>query len=117
GAGSHGRYLDVIMTEELDNTRALQLVILHHEQALRMRRGKTLDALEGSLDAVRGHGLHHVCERTMRQPVLTFLLERDDLHRDMPRQRIELQVVEDGPAQHVGQEDIERNRRGKILTG
>ena len=51
----------------------------------------------------------------MRQSVLPLFLDRQHLHRDVPRGRIELQVVEHGPAEHVRQEDIERDRRRQVL--
>ena len=53
----------------------------------------------------------------MRQPVLPLLLDREHLHRDVARRRIELEVVEHGPAQHVRQEDVERDRRRQVLLG
>ena len=49
--------------------------------------------------------------------MLAFFLDRDDLHRDVPRDRIELEVVQHGPAQHVGQEDVQRDGRGPELAG
>ncbi len=45
----------------------------------------------------------------MRQAVLTLLFQRDDLHRDVPRGRIELELIEHRPAQHVRQEDVQRD--------
>ena len=47
----------------------------------------------------------------MRQAVLALFFQRDDLHRDVPRRRVELELVEHRPAEHVGQEDIERDGR------
>ena len=41
----------------------------------------------------------------------------DDLHRDVARGRVELELVEHRPAEHVGQEDIERDGRGVELPG
>src|SRR5215468_1257650 len=42
--------------------------------------------------------------------MLAILVERDDLHRDMTRKRIELELAQHRPSEHVGQEDVERNR-------
>ena len=43
--------------------------------------------------------------------MLAVFVERDDLHRNVPRQRVVLQLAQHGPAQHVRQEDVERHRR------
>ena len=49
----------------------------------------------------------------MREAVLAFFFHGDDLHRNVARGRVELELVEHRPAEHVGQEDIERDgRRG-----
>ena len=47
--------------------------------------------------------------------MLSLLLHRDDLHGDVARDRIELELVQDRPAEHVRQEDIERDRGGPDL--
>ena len=43
--------------------------------------------------------------------MLAVFVERDDLDRNVPRQRIVLELAQHGPAQHVRQEHVERNRR------
>ena len=52
----------------------------------------------------------------MGQAVLALVFERDDLHRNVPRGRVELEVVEHRPAEHVGQEDVQRDG-GRDGTG
>ncbi len=49
--------------------------------------------------------------------MLAVLIERDDLHRDVPGGGILLQLAQHGPAQHVGQEHIERDSGRLILAG
>ena len=56
-------------------------------------------------------------EGAARQAVLAVLVQRDDLHRDVPRRRVLLQLAEHRPAQHVGQEHVERDRRRPVLAG
>ena len=53
----------------------------------------------------------------MRETMLSLLLQGHDLHWDMPRSWVELQLVEDGPSEHIGQENIKRDCRGTILPG
>ena len=45
----------------------------------------------------------------MRQTVLAFFFDGNDLHRDMPRRRIQFQIVQNRPAKHVRQENIQRD--------
>ena len=47
-----------------------------------------------------------------RQAMMPVFIERQHLHRNVARSRVLFQVIENGPAQHVGQEDVERNRSG-----
>ncbi len=47
--------------------------------------------------------------------MLPVLVERDDLHRDVPGQRVLLELAQHRPAQHVGQEHVERNRGRLVL--
>ena len=51
------------------------------------------------------------------EAALPVLLDRDDVHRDVPGGRVVLQPVEDGPAVRVGQPEIEGDRGGLILPG
>ena len=53
----------------------------------------------------------------MRKTVLSFFLDRDHLHRDVPGGGIELEIVQDRPAQHVGKEHVERDRGRLVLSG
>ena len=64
-----------------------------------------------------GRRLHQVGERAVREAVLPLLLDGEHLHRDVARARVELEVVEHRPAEHVRQEDVERDRRRQVLAG
>ena len=68
--------LDVVVPQQLDDRCALDVVVLDHQQPLRVRRDVSLDAVEraprgpsvvGRLDEVR--------ERAVRQAVLALLLD------------------------------------------
>ena len=85
----------------------------------RLRRGcaKSLICASASRDAFARRRLGHEGERAARQPVLAVLVERDDLHRDVAGQRVLLELAEHVPAQHVGQEHVERHRGRLILLG
>ena len=49
--------------------------------------------------------------------MLAVFVERDDLDRNVPGQRIVLELAQHGPAEHVRQEDVERNRGRLELLG
>ena len=49
--------------------------------------------------------------------MLAILVQRDDLDRDVTRQRIVLQLAQHGPAEHVRQEHVERDRGRLELLG
>ena len=49
--------------------------------------------------------------------MMAVLVQGKHLHWNVPSRRILLQVVEHRPAQHVGQEDVQRNRGGMELAG
>ena len=85
----------------------------------RLRRGcaNSLIRRQRIGDAFPRRRLGDEGERAARQAVLTVLVERDDLNRDMPRQRVLLELAEHGPAEHVGQEHIERHGGRLILLG
>ena len=56
-------------------------------------------------------------EGAAREAVLSILVERHNLNRDVARLGIVLQLTEDGPSEHVRQEDIERHGGGPELLG
>ena len=49
--------------------------------------------------------------------MLAVLVQGHDLHRDMPHRRILLELIQHRPAQHVGQEDVQRNGGRMELAG
>ena len=112
-----GHDLDVVVAEQLDDGLPLDVVVLDDQQPLGARRGEVLDAVERRFQALGRGRLDEVGEGAVREAVLALLFQRDDLHRDVPRGRVELELVEHRPAEHVGQEDIERDGGGLELPG
>ena len=51
----------------------------------------------------------------MRQTMLPLLFDRHNLHRNMTQRRVQLELIQHRPAQHVRQEYIQRNCRGMEL--
>ena len=101
--------------QQLDDALALDVVVLDDQQPLLVRRDVGLDAIERLLEILGRARLDQIRERAVRQAVLPLLLDRQHLHRNVPRRRIELQVVEHRPAEHVGQEHVERDRGRQVL--
>ena len=98
------------MAQELRDAVALDLVVLDDEQTLAARARIALDARKRLLEALGGGGLLHERECAAREPVVPVLVERDDLHGNVPGRRILLELAQHRPAEHVRQEDVERDR-------
>ena len=52
----------------------------------------------------------------MRQPVLALLFDRQHLHRNVAGAGVELEIVEYRPAEHIGQEYIQRDRGRQVFA-
>ena len=86
--GAGGDDLDIVVAEQLADAHLLGLVVLDDEQALAARRGIFLDPRQRRVHAFGGRRLGDEREGAARQRVLAILVERDDLHRDVARQRV-----------------------------
>ncbi len=62
-------------------------------------------------------GLLKVGEGAARQTLLAVLVYGQDLYRDVACLQGALELAEHAPAQHVGQEDVERHGNDVILQG
>ena len=116
-AGPGGDDLDVVVTEQFADAHLLGLIVLDHQQSLPPRLREILDLRERFGNALARRRLGDEGEGAARKPVLAILVERDDLHRDVPGQRVLLELAQHGPAEHVGQEHVERHRRRLVLLG
>ena len=96
--------------EQRRDARLLGRVVVDDQQALAARRGERLDARQRVVEAVGGRRLADERERAAREAVLAVLVQRHDLHRDVARRRIALELAEHRPSEHVGQEHVERDR-------
>ena len=115
GIGRHD--LDVVVIEKLADAELFGLVVLDDQEALAARLGVFLDLRQRRADALGGGRLVDEGEGAARQRVLAVFVQRDDLDRDVARQRIVLELAQHRPAEHVRQEDVERDGRGLILLG
>ena len=70
---------------------------------------------ERGVQAFGGRRLVEVGEGAARQALLAVLVHAEDLHRDVARLERALELAEHVPAQHVGQEDVERHGHGLVL--
>ena len=115
-AGAGRDDLDVVVAEQLGDAELLGG--LSSTTSRRLRRGcaKSLIRRQRRLQALGRRRLGDEREGAARQAVLPVLVQRDDLHRDVPRRRVLLELAEHGPAQHVGQEDVERHGGRPVLA-
>ena len=105
------------MSQQFTNAHLLGRVVLDDQQPLLARLGELLDPGQRLVDAFARRRLVDEGEGAARQAVLAVFVERDDLNRDMPGERVLLELAQHGPAQHVGQEYVERDRGRLILLG
>ena len=103
--------------EQLADRHLFRLVVLDDQQPLAARLGVFLDLRQRFRDALGRGRLVDKGERAARERMLAVLVQRDDLHRNVPGKRVVLELAQHGPAEHVGQEHVERHRGGLILLG
>ncbi len=48
--------------------------------------------------------------------MLALLFQANDLYRDVTRDWVQLELIQHGPAEHVRQKDIKRDRRWFVLA-
>ena len=106
---------NVVVLEQFHDAVALHFVVLDDEQPLRARRDKLLDAVEAFIQPFRRRRLDRVGKRAVRKTVLALFLDGNNLNRNVPRRRIKLQIVQNCPAEHVRQENIQRDGRWQKL--
>ena len=75
-----------------------------------------MDAGERGLKALGRGWFGDERESAARESVTAVVVEGKHLHRDVASAGVGLEVVEDGPAEHVGQEDVEGDGGGIELA-
>jgi len=101
----------------VDKASLLGLVVFYYQQALAAGLRKILDLGQSFGNAGRRRRLDDEREGAARQAVLAVLIERNNLHWDVPCQRILLKLTQHVPSEHVRQEDIKRYGCRLILLG
>ena len=105
---------DVVVRQQLDDAHLLARVVLDDQQLAHARHGERLEAVERGLEAVGRERLVEVGERAALEAVLALLLDGDDLHGDVARRGVALELAQHRPAEHVGQEDVEGDRGRRV---
>ena len=106
-AAADGHDLDIFVSEQFDDGLPLDVVVLDDQKPPGARDREILDLVERRFQAGGGWRLDKVGEGAVREAVLAFFFQGNDLHRNVTRDRIELELVEHRPAEHVGEQDIE----------
>ncbi len=117
GPGVGGDDFDVVVVEQFLDAHLFRRVVLDDQQPLAARLCVFLDLGQRRGDALGGGRLVHEGERAARQCVLAIFVECNDLDRNMPGQRVVLELAQHRPAEHVGQEHVERDRARLVLLG
>ena len=116
-AGTDGEQFDVVVSQQFDDGLPLDVVVLDHEQSFHAGFDKRLDAFECGFHAIGRRGLDEIGEGAVGQTVDAAFVHAGDLHGNVARGRVEFELVEHRPAEHVGKVDVEDDRRGPELFG
>ena len=109
--------LDVVVTKQFVDAHLLGFIVFHDKQTPASRLREVFDLRERVGNAFACRRLGDERERAARKSVLAIFVERHDLHGYMARERVLFELTEHVPSQHVGQEDVERDRSRLILLG
>jgi hypothetical protein len=116
--GGDRRDLDVLApAHQLDDAAALHLVVFDHEQVAHRLLDEAGDPVEGAVERVGADRLLQVRDRALAQPALPLVHARHDVHGDVARGGVVLELVEHGPAVDPRQRDVERDRVRPVLLG
>ena len=110
--------LDVVVAEQLDDAHLLGLVVLDDQQALAARLRVVLDPRQrASLEPSVVVGLVRKEKAPRARPCWRSSSSVTIWTGMCAGGRVLLELAEHGPAQHVGQEDVERDRGRLVLAG
>ena len=92
---------NVPVAEQLDYALELRRIVLDDKQPLPRIAGIFAKPSDRRLQFVHCCGLVDECKSAARQSMLPILVERDDLHGNVPGARILLQLAQHRPAKHI----------------
>src|SRR3984885_5534262 len=105
------------MAKQLANTQLFGRIVLNHEEAFAARSSVFLDACDRGIKTLGGDRLGNKGEGTPRQPMGLVFIEGQHLYRNVACSRVLFQVIENGPAQHVGEKYIQGHGGGVKFAG
>ena len=97
------------MAQQFGDGHLLHGVVFDHQQSLAPRSRIIPDLRYGLLDAFCRRRLGHEGEGAAREAMLPVFVQGHDLNGDVADEGVVLQLAEHVPAQHIGQENIERD--------
>ena len=100
-AGFRSNNVNVVVTKQGGNAQPFRVVVFHNQQTFSMRLRVSLDSRQRRVKAFGCGWLVNEAKRPAGEAVLSIFVQRDDLYRDVSRQRILLEMTEHGPPQHV----------------
>ena len=108
---------NVVVAEQFVNAHLLDAIVFDDEKTFAARLGKLPDPRHRVGNAVTRRRLGHKREGAARQTMLAIFVERHDLNGNVPGERVLFELAQHSPAQHVGQEHVERNGGWLVLFG
>ena len=109
-----GRDLYVVVLEQRFEPQAPVRMVLDDQESLVPLLGVALDPSERGLEAGSRRRLGDERERAARKSRLPLFVDGDDLDRYVSSLRIAFELAQHGPSEHVGQEQVERDR-GRLV--
>ena len=84
----------VIVIEQFDDALTLDFVVFDHQQAAPARLGVAHNAIEGFFQFVGRSRFDQIGECAVPQALQALFLDADNLHRNVPRRRVLLQMIQ-----------------------
>ena len=116
-AGAHRDDLDIASAEGLLPVGPARFFRRDDQQLLGAPLQGMMNGVERDVQIVLGDRFFQIRHGAQGQPAAAVFIAGDHVHRYVARGRIVLQPVENRPAGHVGQGDVQRDGAGDELAG
>ena len=107
--------IDVLVAQQFARAELFGRIVFDDQQPLAARLRVLADPREGGIEILGGRRLGDKSECAARQAVMPVFIERKHLHGNVAGRGVLLEMIQHRPAEHVGQEHIERDC-GRIDT-
>ena len=114
--GANGNRFDVAVADQFHNALLSDLVVFYDQQALHAPPDKSVKPGESFAYSFGRDGLVFIAHGAHLEAALPFIVDGEDVHRNVPRVSSMLQAIQHAPAVHPGQFNIERDGARRVLA-